>query len=125
MDRRPTAREHFAGFRWEDSYNGDEQDMKSRNAGREFSAFVWPVVLALLAATLFIALQPISWSNPAQQRLSLSSRHLSKPLQCGGFYYETEKGRISLPGAAQCKSKRQKIGMAGEDSGMGAQPLFW
>jgi alpha-D-xyloside xylohydrolase len=74
-------------------------------------------VLALL--TFILQMAPVSAQtpgpvpgsspiNPAQQRLSLSSRHLSKPLQCGGFYYETEKGRIRFPVRLRLKAEDKR-----------------
>jgi alpha-D-xyloside xylohydrolase len=46
---------------------------------------------------LFVVLQSVSLSNPAQQGLVLPSRYLSAPLLIDGFYYETSAGRVSIP----------------------------
>jgi alpha-D-xyloside xylohydrolase len=50
-----------------------------------------------IAIALFVILQSVSLSLPAQSGLNLRSRHLAAPLQLSGFYYETTAGRISLP----------------------------
>jgi alpha-D-xyloside xylohydrolase len=84
---------------------GDLQDMKSGKKGIRSSVLILLSMLILVAAVLFTALQSASWSSPATQSLSLSSKHLSKALECGGFYYETEAGRISLP--VQLEAKKQ------------------
>jgi alpha-D-xyloside xylohydrolase len=50
-----------------------------------------------VAIALFVVLQSVSLSNPAQQGLVLQSRYLSAPLLIDGFYYETPAGRVSIP----------------------------
>jgi len=45
----------------------------------------------------FITLLSISMSQPVQQKIILRSRHVSKALQLGGFYYETAAGWVSIP----------------------------
>jgi alpha-D-xyloside xylohydrolase len=50
-----------------------------------------------VAIALFVVLQSVSISNPAQQGLTLPSRYFSAPLLIDGFYYETAAGRTSIP----------------------------
>jgi alpha-D-xyloside xylohydrolase len=50
-----------------------------------------------MAIAIFVVLQSVSLSSPAQQGLALLSRYLSAPLLIDGFYYETAAGRISIP----------------------------
>jgi len=82
--------------------------MTSRIAGIVSLMFGWRAIVALLAIILFAALQLESWSHPVQLRLSLPSRHLSSALQFGGFFYETEAGRISLPVQLKAKAQGEK-----------------
>jgi alpha-glucosidase (family GH31 glycosyl hydrolase) len=79
--------------------------MKSIKKGVEISELVLTPVLVLLAAIFFFTLRSTSLSQPAQQKLILPSKHVSGSLQCAGFYYETAKGRISLPVQIRAKAK--------------------
>jgi alpha-D-xyloside xylohydrolase len=82
--------------------------MKSGKKGNKSAALVLLPVLILLAAILFTALQSASWSSPVAQGLSLPSKHLSKALECGGFYYETASGRIPVPVQLAAKAQGAK-----------------
>jgi alpha-D-xyloside xylohydrolase len=81
--------------------------MTSRETGKESALYAWltgPAVIIFL-----MMLQAVSWGDPVKQRLSLSSRYLSAPLECGGFYYETATGRMELP--VQLKAKAGDINL--------------
>jgi alpha-D-xyloside xylohydrolase len=82
--------------------------MRSGKKGIRASALVVLPVLLLVAAILITTPQAPSWSSPAPQGLSLTSKYLSKPLRCEGFYYETAAGRISLPVQLEVKSQGKK-----------------
>lgn len=83
--------------------------MESKKHRALSSAFVLPTVLMLLALIFFAELQSASLSNPAQEGLSLPSKHLSDALQFGGFYYDTAAGRTSLPVQLKAKSQGKKL----------------
>jgi alpha-D-xyloside xylohydrolase len=57
----------------------------------------WTTLVLLAVAVFLFLLRPESPGATDQAYLSLSSRHLSKPLKFGGLYYETAEGRVSLP----------------------------
>ncbi len=61
-----------------------------------------------IAIALFVILQSVSLSIPAQGGLNLRSRHLSAPLQLGGFYFETAAGRVSFPVQLAPQSKKSE-----------------
>ncbi len=75
--------------------------MKLGKSDKRSPLFYWAAIPAALMILAIV--QPVSWTNPSTQTMNLSSRHLSAPLICNGFFYETAAGRTELP--VQLKAK--------------------